>query len=275
MPTSACRYGSSWRCGFSSCACVGEREQRRRRLHEPRRQRQLGAQPVDFAEVVLERQRRLRADRVARACRRSTNGLPSRSPPIHEPVRRNGGSRVAVEAEVARETRAPGRRTAAGSGRGTCSGSTRARCRSRPSPAASRAAASPSATARAPAGRARRRTRPSRPASARCGRARRAGARSRARRRGCSCAALRSDARSAPGDTSASSNQRAERRAVDAGSGEALERLRDAAALRRRARQRVRAAAAILVHVLGDVGEMREIAERAHDVAARRRSAAD
>ena len=41
-------------------------------------------------------------------------------------------------------------------------------------------------------------------------------------------------------------------------------------ALRRRARQRVRAAAAVLVDVLGDVGEVREVAERAHDVRASR-----
>ena len=57
-----------------------------------------------------------------------------------------------------------------------------------------------------------------------------------------------------------------DRRTVDAGRGEALERVRDAAALRRRAGERVRAAAAVLVHVLGDVGEMREVAERAHDM---------
>ena len=48
--------------------------------------------------------------------------------------------------------------------------------------------------------------------------------------------------------------------------GEAIERVGEAAALRRRAGERVRAPAAVLVHVLGEVREMREVAERAHDV---------
>ena len=47
---------------------------------------------------------------------------------------------------------------------------------------------------------------------------------------------------------------------------DALERVGELPALRRRAGERVRAAAAVLVHVLGDVGEVREVAERADDV---------
>ena len=43
-----------------------QREQRlRRRLAQSRRQRQFAAEPMHFLEVVLERQRRLRANRVA------------------------------------------------------------------------------------------------------------------------------------------------------------------------------------------------------------------
>jgi hypothetical protein len=51
---------------------------------------------------------------------------------------------------------------------------------------------------------------------------------------------------------------------VDARGGQAFERVRNAAALRRRPGERVRAAAPVLVHVLGDVREVREIAEGAH-----------
>ncbi len=60
------------------------------------------------------------------------------------------------------------------------------------------------------------------------------------------------------------------RRPVDAVRGDAIERIGDAAALRRRARERVRPAAPVLVDVLGDVGELREVAERADDVERRR-----
>ena len=48
--------------------------------------------------------------------------------------------------------------------------------------------------------------------------------------------------------------------------GEAIERVGKAAALRQRTGKRVRAPPAVLVHVLGEVRKMREVAERAHDV---------
>ncbi len=47
---------------------------------------------------------------------------------------------------------------------------------------------------------------------------------------------------------------------------DAIERVGDAPALRPRARKRVGAAAAVLMHVLGEVRKVREIAERAHDI---------
>ncbi len=53
---------------------------------------------------------------------------------------------------------------------------------------------------------------------------------------------------------------------VDALPRHAVERVRDAAPLRRRAGERVAPPAPVLVDVLGDVDEMREIAERADDV---------
>ena len=53
---------------------------------------------------------------------------------------------------------------------------------------------------------------------------------------------------------------------VDPGGGEVLQCVRDAAALRRRPCERVRAPTPILVHVFGDVGEMRKIGKGAHDV---------
>ena len=59
---------------------------------------------------------------------------------------------------------------------------------------------------------------------------------------------------------------RRQRRAIHALGGEAVERIGDASALRQRAGERVRAPAAILVHVLGEVREVREVAERAHHV---------
>jgi hypothetical protein len=53
---------------------------------------------------------------------------------------------------------------------------------------------------------------------------------------------------------------------VDAVVRDALQRIGKASPLRRRASQSVRPAAAVLVDVLGDVDEMREVAERADDV---------
>ena len=55
-------------------------------------------------------------------------------------------------------------------------------------------------------------------------------------------------------------------RGVDAFLRDAIERVGDAAPLRRRAGERVAAAAPVLVHVLRDVDEMREVAERADDI---------
>ncbi len=60
--------------------------------------------------------------------------------------------------------------------------------------------------------------------------------------------------------------ERAEHRAVDARFAQAKESVCDAARLRRRSGESVRAPPAILVDVLGEVGEMRKIAERAHDI---------
>ena len=54
--------------------------------------------------------------------------------------------------------------------------------------------------------------------------------------------------------------------AVDAFGTDARQRVGQAAPLRRRTGQRVRAAPAVLVDILGEVGEVREIAERADDV---------
>ncbi len=53
-----------------------------------------------------------------------------------------------------------------------------------------------------------------------------------------------------------------EHRGVYAGGRDAAERVGDVAAARRRSRHRVRAPAAVAMHVLGDVRQMREIAER-------------
>ena len=130
-------------------------------VHEPRRQRQLGAEPVDLVEIV----RRTRRAACARRSRRRassplTNGLPSRSPPIHEPsAQERRHDDVASRPNFARSRAASASVELRHLGRGTCSGSTRARSRSRPAPAASTAGASPSATARAPAGRGRSRIR--------------------------------------------------------------------------------------------------------------------
>ena len=249
---------------------VGERQELRRRRHEPRRQRQLGAQAVHFVEIVLERDAPPARGSRTRACRRTTNGLPSRSPPIHEPGRRNGGSARTLGAERprCRSHVSSAAYSLRHLGRGTCSGSRRGRCRSRPSPAAcdsrSIAVCHSASTCRCRPivefarflGRQLRR-----------GRATAAAARSRARSRGCSCAAPRSDARSAPGSPARRRTSARSCRALDARRARVRSSaVGDAAALRRRAGERVRAPAAVLMDVLGDVREMREIAERAHDV---------
>ena len=76
------------------------------------------------------------------------------------------------------------------------------------------------------------------------------------------------------GLTSASANHAASRAGVDALRGDAIERVGDAPPLRRRAGERVRAPAPVLVDVLGDVREVREVAERANDMQRLARSAA-
>ena len=108
-------------------------------------------------------------------------------------------------------------------------------------------------------------------ASARCGRARRAAARSRAGRRGCSCAAPRSGARSAPGKQARRERIPRPRRASGARHCRAaparsatLPSCGDAPASACARRRR------LMVQVLGDVRELREIAERANDRHGRR-----
>jgi hypothetical protein len=59
---------------------------------------------------------------------------------------------------------------------------------------------------------------------------------------------------------------RGESRLVDALAGDAIERVGEASALRRRARERMDPAAPILVDVLSDVDEVREVAEGADDI---------
>ena len=68
------------------------------------------------------------------------------------------------------------------------------------------------------------------------------------------------------GETRARSNQLQQRRRVDAGFARAVERIGEAARPPRRAGIGVRAAAAVLLLVLGDVEKVREIAEGAHQL---------
>ena len=148
---------------------------------------------------MLERDRRLRANRVLRALSASTNGLPSRSPPIHEPMRRNARHARGVDAEFARKAGSRARRYSRGIssqkrvavvGEAVVDLVSHLQLRQR--------AASPSATARAPGG-----SRPDANSAVSSGVSvdavapRAAAARSRARSRGCSCAGPRSGARSA------------------------------------------------------------------------------
>ncbi len=68
------------------------------------------------------------------------------------------------------------------------------------------------------------------------------------------------------GLTSASVKNARTRRSVDAGFAQSLQGVRDAARLRRRSGAVMHAAAAILVHVLGEIGEQRKVGKGAHDL---------
>ena len=185
-----------------------------------------------------------------------TLGLPSRSPPIQWPMRRNGGDLVARAAPV----RCRG--TGAGSRAGRSPGSTTARSRSR-RPRVSlavrsmrvchscvtRARISASLSARSRSVCQARRARP---------RSRR----SRARRRGCSCAAPRSGARSAPArcrPCAASAAMSAARRSARC---RRSKHIASEPSCRWPSRSWCGAPAHV-VAVLGDVGQVREVAERA------------
>ena len=135
MPTSARRYGSSSRLVPRS----GERAASAVRsgdvVRVARRQRQLGAQRVDLAQVVLERDRRLPLGRVLR----DRGGDVRVAVAIAaDPARRRAGT--APRAPPA-PGRPPARRRSAGSRRGTSSENTPGRSRSRRRRSASTAAA--------------------------------------------------------------------------------------------------------------------------------------
>ena len=142
----------------------------------------------------------------------------------------------------------------------------RARCRFRPSPPAATAGSWPSATA---AGRcAAGRSRPPRTRRGPCAiRSRRSS--SRAIARSASRMLLRCTSVGcavSTGETIAASSQPATATASTAFGADARQRVGQAAALRRRPGERVRAAPPVLVDVLGDVREVREVAERANHV---------
>ena len=196
MPISARRYGSSARCGERSGEASASACSSGLHIDQQGRQRQFGAQRVHFLQV----ESRMVVDWRASACcmvPALTFGLPSRSPPIQLPICRKGG------------TAAPHRRHP------NCA-SSRLRYR-RTAPAVReegdavvgqrvfdfvghrqlRVAQHAGLPQRGDARLQQFGLAPVRAASA-AGRARPAGARCRVRRPGCSCAAPRSDARSAP-----------------------------------------------------------------------------
>ena len=225
----------------------------RRRADAPRRGN--GREPRSLApDRVVERRRRRRTD-----CRRGHRR--SRSPSAGTAGSVAGGRRL----RAPQRARAADRASAAR--RGTCIGSRRAPLSISSLTRAARAGASPSATARAPAGTGRPRA-PAASSGVSCVRSRHCQQPRRSRARtsrmllrwtsvGCAVST---------GLTSAWPNHSGDGVGRHPPSRELRHASATLAALRRRTRERVRAAAPVLVDVLGDVGEVREVAERAHDV---------
>ena len=223
---------------------------------------------MHLVEVVVERDAPPARGSRSRACRRSRTDCRRGRRRSTSPCAGTRGSAATPAPNVARERVLERRRTAAATRAGTCSGSRRGRSRSRRAPCSldRRSIAvchSVSTCALQSVSQSARLVRRERGAVApAC--SRRAISRSQSRMLlrctsvGCAVSTGLTSASREPRAPS----RRARRRASRSRSS-ACARLPGCGG---DARERVRAPAPILVHVLGDVGELREIAERAHDV---------